>query len=574
MTGTSSTITTGLAENALYYVRVLAFNTDGDGAWSSTDSATTRIATTSANCPAPTLTGRAQIWSATVSLETGRVNDGLVPYIGFNTVTPHDVFGALSNMSFQVGTNSYTVRTLATIPTIDDALFLSLDRHVTDTEKAELTLHVCDDAVALSSATQVDAAGFKAYQWAYGVDWSASGTGSTSATVIVNTPPTATDGSVTTDEDAAHTFEADDFNFSDTDSGDTLSLVEVVTLPLAGTLTLDGNAVTTTQDVTESDIDADKLVFTPAANANGTGYASFTFKVSDGTDKSALAYTMTVNVTAVNDAVTGLPTISGTARVGATLTAATTDIADADGLPASFSYQWVRVDSGTDTDISGATSSTYTLVGDDEGNTVKVEVSFTDDAGNSEGPLTSAATGEVTPPANTAPAFPNATLTREVAENTVADANVGDVIPEATDADVGATLEYSMEGADEASFAFDVSTRQISTKAALDHETKASYSVTIRVDDANGGTDTVEVTIAVTDLDEQAPPPDNPQVSTGDGSGNSLTVSWRRPDSNGGPAIIGYEVRYGASGNPGAVQGYVRGRAASRLPGAARASCC
>ena len=54
--------------------------------------------------------------------------------------------------------------------------------------------------------------------------------------------------------------------------------------------------------MTKSDIDDDKLVFTPAANANGTSYASFTFKVSDGTVKSDSAYTMTVNVTAVNDA--------------------------------------------------------------------------------------------------------------------------------------------------------------------------------------------------------------------------------------------------------------------------------
>ena len=68
-----------------------------------------------------------------------------------------------------------------------------------------------------------------------------------------------------------------------------------------------------------------------------------------------------------------MPTISGTAQVGATLTAVTTDIADADGLPASYSYQWVRVDNGTDTDISGATGSTYTLVDGDLGKTVKVE---------------------------------------------------------------------------------------------------------------------------------------------------------------------------------------------------------
>ena len=99
-----------------------------------------------------------------------------------------------------------------------------------------------------------------------------------------------------------------------------------------------------------------------------------------------------------NTPATGVPTVTGTVRVGEMLTAVTTGIADADGLPDSFSYQWVRVASGTDTDISGATASTYTLVGADEGNTVKVEVSFTDDAGNAEGPLTSAVTGSVASP--------------------------------------------------------------------------------------------------------------------------------------------------------------------------------
>ena len=37
-------------------------------------------------------------------------------------------------------------------------------------------------------------------------------------------------------------------------------------------------------------------MFTPAANAHGTGYASFTFRVSDGTAQSASTYTMTVDV--------------------------------------------------------------------------------------------------------------------------------------------------------------------------------------------------------------------------------------------------------------------------------------
>ena len=81
--------------------------------------------------------------------------------------------------------------------------------------------------------------------------------------------------------------------------------------------------------------------------------------------------------------------------MGETLTASTSGIADTDGLTnASFSYQWVSNDGTSDTDISGATSSTYTLVAADEGNTIKVRVSFTDDADHEES-LTSAATGQV-----------------------------------------------------------------------------------------------------------------------------------------------------------------------------------
>ena len=109
-----------------------------------------------------------------------------------------------------------------------------------------------------------------------------------------------------------------------------------------------------------------------------------------------------------NSAATGVPTISGTAQVGQTLTASTSGIADADGLTnASFSYQWVSNDGTSDSDLSGATSSTYTLVADDEGKTIKVKVSFTDDASNAES-LTSAATGKVAAVVPLTAAFENA----------------------------------------------------------------------------------------------------------------------------------------------------------------------
>ena len=65
--------------------------------------------------------------------------------------------------------------------------------------------------------------------------------------------------------------------------------------------------------------------------------------------------------------------------MGETLAADTSGIADEDGLDnVSFSYQWLA----DDADIEGATSSTYTPADADEGQTIKVRVSFTDDAGN------------------------------------------------------------------------------------------------------------------------------------------------------------------------------------------------
>ena len=102
-----------------------------------------------------------------------------------------------------------------------------------------------------------------------------------------------------------------------------------------------------------------------------------------------------------NSPATGVPTVTGTAQVGEVLTADTSGIADADGLEnATFSYQWIRNDGSTETDIQDATGSIYTLVDADEGQTIKVKVSFTDDAGNEE-TLTSTATGSVAARPNT-----------------------------------------------------------------------------------------------------------------------------------------------------------------------------
>ena len=96
-----------------------------------------------------------------------------------------------------------------------------------------------------------------------------------------------------------------------------------------------------------------------------------------------------------NTPATGQPTVTGTLEVGQTLTADTLGIADDDGLDnVAYSYQWIRNDGTSDTDVTDATDSSHTLVDADEGQTIKVRVSFTDDAGNKE-TLTSTATAAV-----------------------------------------------------------------------------------------------------------------------------------------------------------------------------------
>ena len=109
--------------------------------------------------------------------------------------------------------------------------------------------------------------------------------------------------------------------------------------------------------------------------------------------------TYNVGTTPANTRATGRPTIDGTPQVGQTLTVDTSGISDADGLThASYTYlyQWVR----NNANIAGQTESTYTLVDADEGKTIKVKVSFTDDANNQES-RTSEATEAVAPPPNT-----------------------------------------------------------------------------------------------------------------------------------------------------------------------------
>ena len=227
-----------------------------------------------------------------------------------------------------------------------------------------------------------------------------------------------------------------------------------------------------------------------------SGY-TVTVTASDGT----LTATVDVTVTITNIDEAGTVTLStNQPPARAEITAALTD--PDEGVTGAV-WQWERSSDGnTDWAGIGTSSPSYTPVDGDVGYHLRARASYTD--GHGPGKTAQAAsTQAVQAGANRPPEFDSATATREVPENTEAGENIGAPVT-AADPDTGDTPAYTLEGADLDSFDIDSASGQIQTKSVVtyDYETKSSYSVTVKADDNNGGTATIDVTITVADVDE------------------------------------------------------------------------
>ncbi|WP_374539336.1 VCBS domain-containing protein, partial [Chitinimonas taiwanensis] len=168
---------------------------------------------------------------------------------------------------------------------------------------------------------------------------SADGTATQNVVVTLNganDAPTGTNNTFTIQEDGSKSFAAADFGFSDVDSSDSLKAVRIDSLPTAGSLTLGGVAVTAGQLISAAQLGS--LVFTPAANANGSNYANFTFSVQDQANAFDTApNTISISVSAVNDAPTaagGL--VSGTEDTALVFNWTNFNVADVDSSAASL----------------------------------------------------------------------------------------------------------------------------------------------------------------------------------------------------------------------------------------------
>jgi subtilisin family serine protease len=135
-------------------------------------------------------------------------------------------------------------------------------------------------------------------------------------------------------------------------------------------------ATASTYALGSADVGSTLEVTVTATNAGG----------SAGAPSAASAVVSTPPAAPVN---TGLPTVSGTAQSGQTLTASPGTWS---GGPTGYTYQWSRC-STTCTAVSGATSSTYALTSGDVGSTLEVTVTASNSGGSSS--ATSATTSTV-----------------------------------------------------------------------------------------------------------------------------------------------------------------------------------
>ena len=267
-----------------------------------------------------------------------------------------------------------------------------------------------------------------------------------------------------------------------------------------------------------------------------------TVSVRDGRDASGepdttTDATITVTITVTNIDETGTVTLSSAQpQVYAAFTATLTDL---DGSISDVTWQWESSSDGSAnwTAIGGATAATYTPAAGYAGNYLRATASYTDGEGPGKSAQVVSAHTVRRPPArpasNRAPVFPSSeTGVRQVRENTVAGTSIGRRVG-AVDRN---TLTYTLGGPDASLFGIIATSGQLQTKAPLDYESKASYTVTVTATDPSNAKDVITITITVTNVDETPVVTVGPSIKYAEnGIGTVATYTATDPE---GTAII------------------------------------
>ena len=274
---------------------------------------------------------------------------------------------------------------------------------------------------------------------------------------------------------------------------------------------------------------------------------SITVVATSGTGDRTLRTKLDVTIKVTDAEDTGSVTLS---QIGPQVDrAVVATLSDKDGGETLSTWQWATSplggdgtcpdDTGTWTDIPGATSGSYTPANytatgaTDEteiiGQCLQATATYTDDFGAAS-ETANGITGQAVQdshPDNSAPEFPDQDLTtpgdqtdetsRSVEENTDAGEPIGAAVS-AEDDDASTVgrmdlLLYTLGGPDADMFGITRTTGQVNTKAALDFENPADvggtagdnvYVVTVTATDPSGAPDTITVMITVTDANDDA----------------------------------------------------------------------
>jgi len=216
-----------------------------------------------------------------------------------------------------------------------------------------------------------------------------------------NDAPSNAGDTATVAEDTAYVSwtASSDWGYSDVDSGDAMTAVKLITLPSQGTLTDDDENACASQGTAACEANdvillanLDDLFYTGSSNYNGQD--TFTYQVYDGEEYSDTG-TMTITITAANDAPSAGATADQTVYEDVAYSFATATSTDVDnddltitclernnaGSATSALPGWIAVSDGGSgsATISGTPASANLLGSDDSDSTYNVICTTTDD---------------------------------------------------------------------------------------------------------------------------------------------------------------------------------------------------
>jgi len=333
----------------------------------------------------------------------------------------------------------------------------------------------------------------------------AAGSATLDLTPVSEVPVTETNASLTVLEGSLNTvISTAVLNTTDQDTGTGSISYTLTAVPQHGALAKNGVALTLGGTFTQANIDAG--IITYSNDGTEFGDDGFSFTISDGTNTLPVQ-TFAIAVTNVNDnPVVGPSDVDGTADTVAenasmgTLVGITAKASDAD-IGASISYS--LADNAGGRFAIDATTGEVSVAGPldfESAASHDITVLATSSDGSTNSHTFSIAVTNVNDNPVVGPTDVNGNA-NTVAENAVIGSAVG-ITTQASDADIGASITYTLSDNAGGKFAINSSTGVVTVVGGLDFESASSHNITVLATSSDSSSNSQTFTIAVTNVNE------------------------------------------------------------------------